>query len=51
MPNKNWTAELDDSGSHFFFYLAGVGFAPIVALASTGFANPALLLVSRCGTC
>jgi hypothetical protein len=41
MPNENSTRELDDSGSHFFFYLASVRLSPIVALASTTFANPA----------
>jgi hypothetical protein len=34
---------LDDSGSHFYFFnpASGVRSAPIVALASTSFANPA----------
>jgi hypothetical protein len=41
MPNKNSTRELDDSGSHFFVRLASARLAPIVALASTSFANPA----------
>jgi hypothetical protein len=41
MPNVNPTRELDGSGSQFVFYLAGVRLAPIVALASTSFANPA----------
>jgi hypothetical protein len=42
MPNENSTVELDDSGSHFFFKnLASARLAPIVALASTSFANPA----------
>jgi hypothetical protein len=41
MPNENSTRELDDSGSHFFFRLASARLAPIVALASTSFANPA----------
>jgi hypothetical protein len=48
------TVELDDlaAAAASFFYLASAGLAPIVALASTGFANPAFsLLVSRCGTC
>jgi hypothetical protein len=40
MPNENSTRVLDDSGSHFF-YLASARLAPIVALASTSFANPA----------
>jgi hypothetical protein len=30
-----------DSGSQFFFHLASARLAPIVALASTAFANPA----------
>jgi hypothetical protein len=41
MPNEISTRELDDSGSHFFFNLAGVRLAPIVTPASTSFANPA----------
>jgi hypothetical protein len=41
MPNENSTRELDDSGSQFFFHLASARLAPIVALASTSFANPA----------
>jgi hypothetical protein len=41
MPNENSTRELDDSGSQFCFRLASARLAPIVALASTSFANPA----------
>jgi hypothetical protein len=42
MPNENSARELDDSGSHFFFFnLTSARLAPIVALASTSFANPA----------
>jgi hypothetical protein len=46
MPNENCAVELDDSGSQFFFYLASARLAPIVALASTSFANPAFLLLA-----
>jgi hypothetical protein len=35
------TRELADSGRHFFVYLTSARLAPIVALASTSFANPA----------
>jgi hypothetical protein len=43
MPNGSPTRELDDSGSQFFLKaLRGrARLAPIVALASTSFANPA----------
>jgi hypothetical protein len=46
MPNENPTRELDDSGQRqpiFFLTLRAPDWrlAPIVALASTGFANPA----------
>ena len=44
MPNENSTRELDDSGSQFFF--ASVRLAPIVALASTSFANSAFSLLT-----
>jgi hypothetical protein len=40
MPNENSTRELDDSGTQFF-HLASARLAPIMALASTSFANPA----------
>jgi hypothetical protein len=47
MPNENSTRELDDSGSLFlFFYLSSARPAPVVALASTGFANPPFLLLA-----
>jgi hypothetical protein len=44
MPNENSTRELDGSGSQFFFLALRARdwhLAPIVALASTSFANPA----------
>jgi hypothetical protein len=43
MKTQPATRELDDSGSQFFFKKAceSARLAPIVALASTSFANPA----------
>ena len=41
MANENRTVELHDSGSQKKIYLASARLAPIVALASTSFANPA----------
>jgi hypothetical protein len=47
MPNENSTRELDDSGSNFLKKnLASARLAPIVALASTSFANPAFSYIA-----
>ena len=45
---SSWTT----AAANFFFHLASVRLAPIVAFVSASFANPAFsYLVSRCGTC
>jgi hypothetical protein len=42
MPNETEPSSWTTAAANFFSHLAGVRLAPIVALASTSFANPAV---------